>query len=206
VTGPRKPVPSAEEPLPHPAPQLDDAPRPLPHFKRRGGAIFQLSAGRAHGISVRPALDGVAGFNVIGMIQLVKAIVVRTSKRSASHQVTPMLRKRDAAQATYPPGRATRGKKMCCASSPRRWREAEPGAGILRNVAARLPVEHRCQHSTVMAPSAAVRSRCPRWTLWQVSKRAVVARQESCSANVVERGFRAGERVTWASNCCARLC
>ena len=90
-------------------------PRPLPHFKRRGGAIFQLSAGRAHGISVQPALDGVAGFNVIGMIQLVQAIVVHTTKRSARHQVTPMLRKRDAAQAMYPPGRATRGKKMCCA-------------------------------------------------------------------------------------------
>jgi hypothetical protein len=40
---------------------------------------------------------------------------------------------------------------MCCASSPRHWREAEPSAGIQRNVAARLPVERRCQHSTVMA-------------------------------------------------------
>ena len=136
MTGPRKPVPSAEEPLPHPAPQLDDAPRPLPHFNRSCGAIFQQSGRPAHGISVRPALDGVTGFNVIGMIQLVKAIVVHTEKRSASHQVTPMLPKRDAAQVMYPPGRATRGKKMCCASSPRHWREAESGAGIQRNVAA----------------------------------------------------------------------
>jgi hypothetical protein len=102
VTGPRKPVPSTEEPLPHPAPQLDDAPRPLPHFNRRCRAIFQQSARRAQGISVRPALDGVTGFNVIGMIQLVKAIVIHTAKRSASHQVTPMLPKRDAAQGMYP--------------------------------------------------------------------------------------------------------
>jgi hypothetical protein len=28
---------------------------------------------------------------------------------------------------------------------------------------------------------------------------------QSCSANVVERGFQAGES-TWASYCCARLC
>ena len=111
------PVPSAEEALPHPAPQLDDAPRPVPHFKRRCGTIFQQSARRAHGISVRSALDGVTGLNVIGMIQLVKAIVVHSAKRSASHQVTPLLPKRDAAQAMYPP--AAPPAKMCCAGKPR---------------------------------------------------------------------------------------
>jgi hypothetical protein len=115
----------------------------LPHFNRRGGAIFQQSARRAHGISVRSALDGVTGLNVIGMIQLVKAIVVHTEKRSARHQVNPMLPKRDAAQVMYPSGRATRGKK-CAARPPRAvWHEAEPGAGIQRNVAA------RCQLSVV---------------------------------------------------------
>jgi hypothetical protein len=61
-----------------------------------------------------------------------------------------MLPKRDAAQVMYPPGRAARGK-MCYTCSRALWREAEPGAGIQRNVAARLPVERRYQHSTVMA-------------------------------------------------------
>ena len=69
-----------------------------------------------------------------------------------------MLPKRDAAQVMYPPGRAARGK-MCYTCSRALWREAEPGAGIQRNVAARLKVERRCQRSTVIEELRATAAR-----------------------------------------------
>jgi len=65
--------------------QVGDAVVVLPDFNP--GCPFQEGASRAQRSGVRTALDGVAGCDVVGRIELVKAVMAHAPKRSASASV-----------------------------------------------------------------------------------------------------------------------
>ena len=65
--------------------QVGDVVVVLPDFNP--GCPFQEGASRAQRSGVRTALDGVAGCDVVGRIELVKAVMAHAPKRSASASV-----------------------------------------------------------------------------------------------------------------------
>ena len=53
------------------------------------GCPFQECASRAHRLGVRSALDGMAGRDVVGRVELVKAVMAHARERPAAAQVPP---------------------------------------------------------------------------------------------------------------------
>jgi hypothetical protein len=82
----------AAEPGPwSPCMQASDAPPPMPDFDRYCRLPLQQPASRPHRVSFRPALDGIAGRDVVGRIQFVNAIQGHTRQRPAAVSVAKPL-------------------------------------------------------------------------------------------------------------------
>ena len=62
--------------------QVGDAVVALPDFDP--GCPFQECASRAHRVGVRSALDGIAGHDVVGRVELVKAVMAHARERPAA--------------------------------------------------------------------------------------------------------------------------